>query len=127
MLSEEDVKLWRSAMEGTAPLHPRRASAAFRTAVSHTVRQRPMIEPRIHGMLSLDLHGMTIQKAHETVDAFVRTSRQRGEKRVLVITGRSGDICREFPEWMSQNPVVRRTMIRRDRGSFIVTLASTIN
>lgn len=56
----------------------------------------------------LDLHGMSLQKAHHAVKVFVQTSRQRyGRRCVLVITGKGrgggqgvGVLRREVPLWL---------------------------
>ena len=57
-------------------------------------------EPR-----EIDLHGHTVQDAFENVMIFLDCSPYR---RVLVITGKSGQICREFPEWAARHARVRR-------------------
>lgn len=48
----------------------------------------------------LDLHHMTEQKAHHSLVSFVETARKRGDKRVLVITGKSGVLFQNVPKWL---------------------------
>lgn len=53
----------------------------------------------------LDLHGFTVQEAFTTVKVFIEEAYYSSVRRVTVITGKSGAICREFPEWIDRYPV----------------------
>ena len=50
---------------------------------------------------SLDLHGLTLQKAFEATAGFLERSQKNGLKNVIIITGASGQIKREFEAWMT--------------------------
>lgn len=63
------------------------------------VRERDPIAARI------DLHGLTLDRARPALEAFVRTAWSRGDRVVLVITGKGRDgegmIRRLMPEWLA--------------------------
>ena len=55
---------------------------------------------------TLDLHGMTAQRAHHALVAFLRTAHADQVRCVEVVTGRGsgengGVIRREFPHWLN--------------------------
>lgn len=47
----------------------------------------------------LDLHGLTIQQAHERCRVFVMDHWMAKTEKVTVITGKSGGIAHEFTSW----------------------------
>jgi DNA-nicking Smr family endonuclease len=49
----------------------------------------------------LDLHGLTQQEAHSALLHFLRQSAAQEARTVLVITGKSGVLRREVPQWLS--------------------------
>lgn len=68
----------------------------------------------------LDLHGMTLDRAHTALRAFILASQQRGHRCVLVITGKgeayrhgrepsdghvSGTLKRDVPRWLRLPPL----------------------
>ncbi len=64
----------------------------------------------------VDLHGMTLDRAHAALTRFILTEQQRGTRCVLVITGKGGDyrgrasgfgdsrgaLKRDVPRWLSE-------------------------
>ncbi len=68
----------------------------------------------------LDLHNLTLQEAHAAVASFLYASHTAGRREVTVITGKSGQIAREFPIWANLNPLVRRCDPLNGGGAFIV-------
>ena len=74
----------------------------------------------------IDLHGMTVQKAFNTVRAYLEEHAIHGTKFVTVITGKSGKICDEFPYWCNNLGVVKECKPIPDgsgtAGAYIVTL-----
>lgn len=74
------------------------------------------LEPRTRRRLSrglveidarIDLHGMTQERAHATLVSFLRQSRARGHRIVLVITGKGGSemvgvLRRAVPLWLAR-------------------------
>jgi DNA-nicking Smr family endonuclease len=57
----------------------------------------------------LDLHGMTLDQAHNALLSFVRSAHARGARCVVVVTGKGdpdkggGRIRREAPLWLNQS------------------------
>jgi hypothetical protein len=55
----------------------------------------------------LDLHGLTINEAWVRFKEFVTQHYENNTKTITVITGKSGQISKEFPEWCEQLPIIR--------------------
>ena len=55
----------------------------------------------------LDLHGHTVNDEWLRFKEFIDQQHKSGAKSVVVITGKSGQISREFREWCKMMPVVR--------------------
>jgi DNA-nicking Smr family endonuclease len=72
---------------------------------------------------TLDLHGYTIAAAFLAVNAFIERGHADGFKFLTIITGRSGVIAKEFPEWMSRNGLVKQSQLQNNRGSYRVFLS----
>ena len=103
--------------------------------VSSTVRRfgdssAPASAPVLHWLpfkdtsfaAPLDLHGLTLPTAYLECARYIRQARIDGHKRVTIITGRSGNIRKEFPEWMSRIQGVRDWHVLKNDGSFSVHL-----
>jgi DNA-nicking Smr family endonuclease len=65
----------------------------------------------------LDLHGFTLQEACEAVTHWVPFMRHKGERCVLIVTGKGkssvhqvGVIKQHLPEWLSQPPLVQHVL-----------------
>jgi DNA-nicking Smr family endonuclease len=56
----------------------------------------------------LDLHGMTQDQARAVLHGFIERAHERGERAVLVITGKGyqgdGVLRRRVPEWLAEAP-----------------------
>lgn len=109
-MTPEDVRLWKLVTEGIIPLNFPVSAAAIRPS-ARPVLQNPA--PTV-----LDLHGLTLQAAHAAVRRFVSQARHNGMRHVVVITGLSGGIRREFPHWVEQLPEVRRSETLNGGGAF---------
>ncbi len=70
----------------------------------------------------LDLHGLTLTQAHQKTMTFVRDAKLRGLKDVVIITGLSGKIKKEFPFWIENSPYIKRTEIRSGGGAYKIFL-----
>ena len=105
--SDRGYQLWEAIKSSVIPLGQPRGPGIKRADPLPP-------EPR-----EIDLHGLTIQDAFENVMAFLDCSPYR---RVLVITGKSGQICKEFPYWAEKHSRVRKIEPARDNGSFWVNL-----
>ena len=92
-LSENDAEIWRlyiSNLKSSDDLIP----------CNHIYEQSTMSR-------KLDLHGMAIHDAWLCLMEFTEKHRMSGTKEVVVITGRSGRIAREFTEWCRKLTHVR--------------------
>lgn len=67
---------------------------------------------------TLDLHGMTLAQAHVETQWFVAQAHQAGAKSVVIITGLSGPIRREFPLWVENLTPIRRLQPLNGEGAF---------
>jgi DNA-nicking Smr family endonuclease len=69
----------------------------------------------------LDLHGMTQDAAHAALRQFVLAAAQRGDRCLLIITGKGGFdgqgiLRREVPRWLEQlRPLVLRAVPAQPR------------
>jgi DNA-nicking Smr family endonuclease len=123
-----DHEEFLAAMEGVKPLRPVAAKPVARaTAAPARPRPQPVVAPRpVHppnpgidrrtaervrkGEMPidarLDLHGMTQEAAHRALDRFIAHAVERGQRLVLVITGKgrldSPGVLRDaVPRWLA--------------------------
>ena len=59
------------------------------------------------GTAKLDLHGMTEAAAHRALLSFCQAAAERGVRRVLVVTGRSGVLKKMVPRWLGAAELAR--------------------
>lgn len=128
----QDRALWDEVKKSVAPLRPPRAEPAEPppAPVAPARKKTPTAPPRpatrpapkapplaaldrrtrsrvARGQIEidarLDLHGMTLERAHDRLAAFLDGAQARGHRLVLVITGKggSGAMRREVPHWLS--------------------------
>ncbi len=69
--------------------------------------------------MRIDLHGLTLNEAYSLVDEMIEECYYNEEKIIQFITGRSGEMNREFPMWIENNRMIRDCK-RNGDGSFIV-------
>ena len=69
---------------------------------------------------SLDLHGMTVQQAYEATMEFVNQS----DGDITVVTGKSGQIKREFARWLEDNGRVNKIHEQVGGGSYGILLGN---
>lgn len=60
----------------------------------------PLTRAPVNNQMVLDLHGHTVEAAYHAVREFLEHG--SGARYVVVITGKSGEIRREFPFWMEK-------------------------
>ena len=68
---------------------------------------------------TLDLHGLTIQKAYERTREFLVYCQEEEFRYVRVITGKSGQICIEFPTWIE---TWNYSIVETNVGNYIVNV-----
>jgi len=57
---------------------------------------------RVEPEAKFDLHGMTQETAHRALFGFLHRARANGARVVLVVTGKSGVLNRQFKPWLAQ-------------------------
>lgn len=130
MISEDDNELWDKVTEDVEPLsdQPRTPSKTGKSPslnVNETIRP-PSIdtsslpkgkeldrktaqklrkgEMRIEGRL--DLHGMSLEQAHQALPPFILRAYNEKKRCVVVVTGKGkGILQRHVPEWLSHQPL----------------------
>ncbi len=95
------------------PARPRAGKAAAPVAPPAKIVPPPPLVPldrrtkkRVaSGKLAIDgrfdLHGYTQAEAHAALSRFLRAAAARGARLVLVITGKSGVLKRQVPQWLA--------------------------
>ena len=73
-------------------------------------------------MLKLDLHDYTLEDAYQKCQEFISEAYINRIKKIEVITGRSGPICKEFPFWAESNHQVQYIEPSWHGGSFIIKI-----
>ena len=104
-LTDDERKLWQYAMENF-----------------QIVYVRPRIEIR---ETIIDLHGYTLQSAYNKTYDFVYGSYIYNIKQILIITGKSGEICTECKRWLETDKFlnyIRRSQLLNDGGAIKVFL-----
>lgn len=72
--------------------------------------------------MRIDLHGLTLNEAYSLVAQVIEECYNSGEKKILFVTGRSGEIKREFPFWVENNSSMVREVRQHGNGAFIIFL-----
>ena len=54
-------------------------------------------------MLKLDLHDYSLEDAYQKCQEFIGEAYINRIKKIEIITGKSGHICKEFPFWAESN------------------------
>ncbi len=109
-MKRQDVEDWAKVTETVTPLGE---------AIDPTKAPLHVRLPVGRGRDTIDLHGLVLKDAHTALMVFLRDTKR---KTVTVITGRSGEIKREFPHWVSDHPKVKTIRELPNRGSFEVSL-----
>ena len=151
-LTSEDMDLWRQVTEqterlaSTAVLPPRDEVTERRVkprVLPKTVEPAPKPKPKVaptglnmdrkafgrmkRGKLApearIDLHGMTLDRAHPALTQFILSSHGSGKRLVLVITGKGkgvddrgplpvpkGVLKRQVPHWLSIPPLAQAVL-----------------
>ena len=96
-LTDEEKKLWQDAMKSIE-------RGAWRLAKEEPPKKTYSSSPTPISA-KLDLHGLTLEKAHKQFLAFIMEAAILGHAKVLVITGKGKNgeslIKKELPHWAS--------------------------
>jgi DNA-nicking Smr family endonuclease len=107
MMDEESKSLWEKV-----------CATVNRLGQPRSPRVRVSPEPKPAS--TLDLHGFTVQDAFYATKQFI--NRPNAPLVLTIITGKSGTICREFPEWCWRLDRVRSVTQMNGGGAFEVRL-----
>lgn len=116
-MKAEDHQLWKEVTASVRPLGSTDPRDPFPMAPLHMRTWATNPAPT-----SLDLHGLTLAQAFDVTKRFLYHARHARLKSVMIVTGRSGAICAEFPAWAATIPVIRQIEIQPNGGSFRVLL-----
>lgn len=108
-ISDKDREIWRKAMQGVQPIQ--------HDQVPRTSQSCVQIHPVSNVNHTWDLHGMTLMDAHEKVNREIDQSRE-SFKYMTFITGKSGQMQKEFAHWLTTNSHVSRCEPLNDGGAF---------
>lgn len=120
-----------AAAPSKAPDKPRRPTVTLKPvaprepATRHIKAPSPFAAPALDGKRAarftkgelqiearIDLHGMTLDLAHRALIGFLGQARDRGQRMVLVITGKGGPeggaLKRLVPMWLATTPLAAR-------------------
>lgn len=106
MLSEKDKKDWENFIKGNFKIY-----------------LKPSYSTNINNY-KIDLHGLTIQESFDLLKETLPKCSKNNIKELLIITGASGQIRKEFTEWV-KNPIFKKYIKKveqKNTGSFILTL-----
>lgn len=116
-LTPADKALWDSVTKGITPLGQAPVSPAEGQGLVFAAAPRNMdYDPR------MDLHGVTVHEAFGLVQEHIYQGAQNGYKRLMIITGRSGQINQELPRWLERNTRVRSVTQMPNGGSWEVLI-----
>lgn len=116
-MNKEDIELWKLVTRNVTPNGSLRPSmSSFSAPMIFT---SPLGTPAVD---KIDLHGLTLNKAHGATKLFVRLAYQAKLKKIVVVTGKSGQICAEFPAWCNGIPEIASIQKMPNGGSFSVRL-----
>jgi DNA-nicking Smr family endonuclease len=127
-ISSEEEELFRTALKDASPLKTRarvtkRVAKAVRVhgpsphfAPTPVYQEEPaprigghpqahMRRGRLEPESRIDLHGMTQQRAYSALLGFLSSAHARGQRLVLVITGKGGVLRTSLPFWLGQPDV----------------------
>ena len=115
-ISDKDREIWRMAMQDVKPIqHDKVPSTSHAPVQVHPVRNVNH---------TWDLHGMTLMDAHAKVNREIDESRQ-SFKYMTFITGKSGQMQKEFAHWLATNSHVHRCEPLNDGGAFRIWFKKT--
>ena len=73
-------------------------------------------------MRKLDLHDLTLEEAYEEFRDFIHDAYTNSISKVEVITGKSGQIRKEFPYWSENSHQIKYHKISWHEGSFVIKI-----
>ena len=101
MFSESDISLWESIKRTLRPLSLNKAIEPH--PMPKRLKVHPVPERTL--MMTLDLHGLTVEEAYQTLRRFLMVHQRENSKVVTIITGKGspkkeGLIHHEIQNWL---------------------------
>ncbi len=101
MFSESDISLWESIKRTLRPLSLNKAIEPH--PMPKRLKVHPVPERTL--MMTLDLHGLTVEEAYQTLRRFLMVHQRENSKVVAIITGKGspkkeGLIHHEIQNWL---------------------------
>ena len=117
---EEDIKLWRDYTMNVSPLNSSSSNdQQWKTHSYLKTYEKDDEEKNFDVVFNVvDLHGMTVHEAYTEYKKRVEEAYYNNIKTIRFITGKSGIIRQEFPQWNSR--YARNSVICSGDGSFDV-------
>jgi DNA-nicking Smr family endonuclease len=116
IMEDNDKEEWMRAINGVQPLDQKQTIS---------MKNVPVFTGPTKEVLTYDLHGMTVQQAFDHTIKLCARGYECNMSQITIVTGKSGQIRREFEAWL-ENPSISR-YVRGFRplpngGSFYVYL-----
>ena len=119
-VSDDERKLFEQDFREGRPIKPATAKAAPKAkgrvsspsginGATQDRLKRGTLEPDA----KIDLHGMTEVVAHRALSSFLKGARQRGNRLILVVTGKGNPRKEESASWMMSPHGVLKQMVPR--------------
>jgi hypothetical protein len=112
-LTEQERELWISYTTGVVKLE----NSTTLPPISNK-QIRPILDVSFNP--TLDLHNLTLQTAHERSKLHIEEAYYLGIKKVQHITGKSGQISKEFETWVKLNDKIRKIKKQNDGGAWVL-------
>ena len=101
MFSESDISLWESIKRTLRPLSLNKAIEPH--PMPKRLKVHPVPERTL--MMTLDLHGLTVEEAYQTLRRFLMVHQRENSKVITIITGKGspqkeGLIHHEIQNWL---------------------------
>jgi dsDNA-specific endonuclease/ATPase MutS2 len=116
MENNEDMEAWQRAVNGVYRLDEKQTVS---------MKDKPVFTSPVREVLSYDLHGMTVQQAFDHTIKLCARAYEYHLNNITIITGKSGQIRREFEAWLEHPELakfVRFFRCQSNGGSFVVYL-----
>lgn len=110
-LTKNDIGLWRAYTNNVVPLG--------QPIPPSNIRRVPI---QVYWHPVLDLHGMTVHDAWKKCRDHIEQAKLNKQKKITVITGRSGQISEEFGKWIGEWGYSLRTKSQNGGGCWFIQL-----
>ena len=112
-LFEQDFREGRPIKPATAKAAPKAKGRVSSPSGINGATQDRLKRGTLEPDAKIDLHGMTEVVAHRALAAFLKGARQRGNRLILVVTGKGNPRKEESASWMMSPHGVLKQMVPR--------------